>query len=157
MQELKAMCLQSGFQNARTYIASGNVIFESELPASAVKVALEARLDDYAGKPVGVILRTAAEMAAALAASPFPDARPERTTAIFLNEPPLPASLEAVSGRKNEAIRPGLREIYVHYPDGMGSSRLKIPAAAVGTARNMNTVAKLVELSSELREHLSSQ
>jgi len=34
----------------------------------------------------------------------------------------------------------------VHYPDGIGTSKLKIPAAKAGTARNMNTVAKLAAL-----------
>ena len=46
----------------------------------------------------------------------------------------------------NERIEVGKREIYVHYPDGQGPSKLVIPAAAKGTARNMNTVAKLAEL-----------
>ena len=40
----------------------------------------------------------------------------------------------------------GLREIYVHYGDGMADSTLRIPAAKAGTARNMNTVAKLAEM-----------
>jgi uncharacterized protein (DUF1697 family) len=43
-------------------------------------------------------------------------------------------------------VRLGKRELYVHYPDGQGRSKLKIPGAAAGTARNMNTVAKLVEM-----------
>jgi uncharacterized protein (DUF1697 family) len=43
-------------------------------------------------------------------------------------------------------MRLGAREIFIHYPDGMGRSRLRIPAAKAGTARNMNTVARLAEL-----------
>jgi uncharacterized protein (DUF1697 family) len=45
-------------------------------------------------------------------------------------------------------MRLGQREIYVHYPKGMGQSKLRIPTATLGTARNLNTVAKLVEISS---------
>jgi len=45
-------------------------------------------------------------------------------------------------------MRLGRRELYVYYPPGMGKSKLQIPAANSGTARNMNTVAKLVEMSS---------
>ena len=45
----------------------------------------------------------------------------------------------------------GKREIYVHYPRGQGQSRLAIPAARDGTARNMKTVAKLAELAKELK------
>ena len=41
------------------------------------------------------------------------------------------------------------KEIVVHYPSGMGRSKLKIPAAKTGTARNMNTVAKLAEMASK--------
>jgi uncharacterized protein (DUF1697 family) len=46
-------------------------------------------------------------------------------------------------------VRLGKKEIFVHYPTGMGRSKLRIPAAKRGTARNMNTVAKLVELASK--------
>jgi uncharacterized protein (DUF1697 family) len=46
-------------------------------------------------------------------------------------------------------MRLGEREIFVHYGSGMGRSKLRIPAAKTGTARNMNTVAKLVEIASK--------
>ncbi len=52
-------------------------------------------------------------------------------------------------GQANEEIRLGAREIYVHYPDGIGRSKLRIPAARDGTARNMNTVAKLAAMAAE--------
>jgi uncharacterized protein (DUF1697 family) len=61
------MCEAAGFEDVRTYIASGNVVFSSKLAEKAVKRALEQRLQDYAGKPVGVMVRSAAEMAAVLA------------------------------------------------------------------------------------------
>ena len=64
MNELKTMCEELGFSAVRTYIASGNVVFNSRKSEAAVKAALEKRLADYAGKPVGVVVRTAAEMAA---------------------------------------------------------------------------------------------
>ncbi len=81
-----------------------------------------------------------------LAANPFPEAAPNRTVAIFLDDPPPADALERAVGRSCEEMRIGRREIYVHYPDGMGQSKLRIPAAKNGTARNMNTVAKLVEM-----------
>ncbi len=146
MAELKALCERLGFANVRTYIASGNVLFQSASAAAKVKAALEEALHAYAGKPVGVLVRTPNEMAAVLAANPFPDGAPNRTMAIFLDAAPAANALETVSGLKNEALALGVREIYVHYGDGIGDSKLKIPAAAAGTARNMNTVAKLVEM-----------
>ena len=64
MTELKAMCDAAGFAKARTYIASGNALFASDLPEAEVQARLARALEAYAGKPVGVLVRTAAEMAA---------------------------------------------------------------------------------------------
>src|ERR1700712_2793499 len=88
MSELKAMYEALGFEGVRTYIASGNVVFTSRKSESAVKKALEAQLAAYAGKPVGVMLRTSAEMQAVLKANPFPKAPRNRTVAIFLDAKP---------------------------------------------------------------------
>jgi uncharacterized protein (DUF1697 family) len=150
MVDLKAMCEGAGFMRVRTYIASGNVVFESPASAKKVKEELEARLLAYAGKPVGVVVRTAAEIGVVLAANPFPKAAPDRVVVIFLDEaPPKDAFAQAV-GVKDEEMRLGAREIYVFYPVGQGQSKLRIPAAKDGTARNMNTVAKLAETASGL-------
>jgi uncharacterized protein (DUF1697 family) len=146
MTELKAMCVAEGFARVQTYIASGNVVFESKLSAAKVKTALEKRLQAYAGKPVGGIIRTADEMTAVLNANPFPKAPRNWTVAIFLDEAPPVDALKDIKGQHDEEVRLGKREIYVAYGAGMGRSKLKIPAAAKGTARNINTVAKLAEL-----------
>ena len=150
MTELKAMCEALGFAGVRTYIASGNVVFTSRKSESAVKKALEAALESYAGKPVGVMVRTVAEMQAVLAENPFPKMAPNRTMAIFLDRAPPADTLAGLRGQKDEEIRLGRREIYVHYGDGMGQSKLVIPAAKAGTARNMNTVAALAKIAGEL-------
>lgn len=150
MGDLKALCERAGFAGVRTYIASGNVVFASPMSEAEVKSALEAALLAYAGKPVGVLVRTAAEMAAVVAGNPFPGASPSTTVAIFLDGPPPPDAEERATGRVDEEIRLGTREIYVHYGEGMGRSRLKIPAAASGTARNINTIARLAEMAAEL-------
>jgi|SRR5215510_858047 len=149
MADLKAMCLDAGFTRVETYIASGNVIFESKRAASKVKSELEARLLAYTKKPVGVALRTAADMAAVLKANPFPKAEPKFTYAIFLDHSPPRDALDHVSGQADEEIRLGTREIFVHYASGMGRSKLRIPAAKTGTARNMNTVATLAEIAAK--------
>ncbi|MFQ3457814.1 DUF1697 domain-containing protein [Bradyrhizobium sp. UFLA01-814] len=146
MTELKAMCIDEGFADAQTYIASGNVVLSSKLGAAKIKAALERRLQAYAGKPVGVVVRSADEIAAVLKANPFPKAPPNHTVAIFLDEPPPKDALKNIKGRQDEEVRLGKREIYVAYGSGMGRSKLKIPAAAKGTARNINTIAKLAEL-----------
>ncbi|WP_321880316.1 DUF1697 domain-containing protein [Paraburkholderia bannensis] len=149
MPELRVMCETLGFTNVRTYIASGNAVFESRLAAASVKKRLEQSLEAYAGKPVGVLLRNADEMAAVLADNPFADAPPERTVAIFLDAAPRADALDKVSGHGTEQLALGKREIYVYYPDGIGRSKLKIAAGKDGTARNMNTVATLAQWASE--------
>jgi uncharacterized protein (DUF1697 family) len=149
MTELKAMCEELGFSAVRTYIASGNLVFESRKSEAAIKVAIEKRLEAYAGKPVGVIVRSAIEMAEVAAMNPFPMAKPNYTVAIFLDRAPPADTLAVVHGRLNEEIRLGRREIYVHYPSGMGRSKLVIAAARSGTARNMNTVATLAKMAGE--------
>ena len=149
MSDLKRLCEKAGFQNVRTYIASGNVVAERDGSETGAKAALEAELKAYAGKPVGVIIRTAAEMAAVVALNPFPDGAANRTVAIFLDHAPPPEALKDIKGQASEEIRLGAREIYVHYPDGIGRSKLRIPAASDGTARNMNTVAKLAAMAAE--------
>jgi uncharacterized protein (DUF1697 family) len=115
-----------------------------------VKAELEKRLLDFAGKPVGVVVRTAAEMVAVLDANPFRKLAPKFTVAIFLDKPPSRDALDAAVGVKGEAMRLGKREIFVHYPAGQGTSKLRIPAAKTGTARNMNTVAALAEMAAKL-------
>jgi len=150
MTELAAMCEAAGHRGVKTYIASGNVVFTSGKSEAAVKADLEKRLADYAGKPVGVVVRTAAEMAAVRDANPFPDGPGNRTVAIFLDAAPPADALEKAAGVQNEQMALGQREIYVLYDDGMGDSKLRIPAAKAGTARNMNTVAKLAAMAAEL-------
>jgi uncharacterized protein (DUF1697 family) len=150
MTELKAMCRDAGFTGVQTYIASGNVVFKSDATSSSVKAELESRLLARAGKPVGVAVRTAAEMTAVLQANPFRESAPNRVVAIFLDEAPPDDALDHAVGVENEEMRLGTRELFVHYGDGMASSKLRIPAAKTGTARNMNTIAKLAEMASKL-------
>jgi uncharacterized protein (DUF1697 family) len=150
MSDLKSMCEKAGFKQVKTYIASGNVVFQSPKTEAQVKSTLEAVLAKYAGKPVGVMVRTAAEMAAVSANNPFSAMPGNRVSAFFLDAASAADALSSVSGRANEELRLGAREIYGYYPDGMGVSKLKIPAAKNGTARNMNTVAKLAEMAKEL-------
>jgi len=146
MVELRSLCEACGFADVRTYIASGNVVLRSASSAAQVKAALESRLTRHAGKPVSVLVRSKAEMSAVLADNPFPMFAPNRTVAIFLDQPPPVDALTTVSGRQGEEIALGKREIYVHYGDGMADTRLKIPAGLSGTARNINTVTKLVAM-----------
>jgi len=150
MAELKAMCEEAGFARVATYIASGNVVFTSRATERSVKAKLEEALTAYAGKHVGVMVRTAAEMAAVAKANPFSREAGNRVVAIFLDNKPPADAVSAATGATDEELAAGVREIYVHYGEGMAHSKLKIPAAKEGTARNMNTVATLAQMAAEL-------
>jgi uncharacterized protein (DUF1697 family) len=147
MARLKAWCTQAGFGRVETYIASGNVVFDSERSPAQVRAQLEAPLRSYAGRDVGVFVRTAVQMQAVWAGNPFADREARFTYVFFLDHKPPPNTISDCRGRGQELLRLARREIYVYYPTGMGRSRLQIPAARAGTARNMNTVAKLVAMS----------
>jgi uncharacterized protein (DUF1697 family) len=149
MADLKALAEELGFTSVRTFIASGNLLFETAKGEASVKAALEAAVKSHMSREVGVMVRTAAEMEQVLAANPFAGEPGNRVVAIFLDEAPPADALDASKNIADERMALGTREIYVHYPSGQGQSKLAIPAAARGTARNMNTVAKLAELARE--------
>ena len=146
MADLRAMATELGYSNVRTFIASGNLLFDSPLSEAEVKAALEARLEAYAGKPVPVFVRTAAEMAAVGAANPFPDAHGSRLMVFFYDAAPPADLLDLVRGQAGERLSLGLRELYVDYGEGIRFTKLKIPGSANGTGRNMNTVIKLAKM-----------
>jgi uncharacterized protein (DUF1697 family) len=146
MADLTRLCVGAGFSEVKTYIASGNVVFSSRLGPRAVKTSLEHCLLDHLGKPVDVIIRTSTEMQAVVDANPFRTRASNLTCVFFLDAPVSKDVLDGVAGQRDEVIRPTSREIFVYYPVGMGQSKLRIPAAKAGTARNMNTVARLAEM-----------
>lgn len=152
MADLKAIADELGLEKARTFIASGNLLFVSARPEEELRQALELRLQAHMGREVRVMLRTADEMEAAVRANPFHEARGNNVQVFFMNEPPPANLLETVRNRADdERVAAGAREVYVAYGEkGIGKSRIRIPAAEAGTARNMNTVAKLVALAREM-------
>ena len=149
MEDLRRVAAEAGLDRPRTYIASGNLLFSSAKAEGPLKAALEKALAAHMGQPVAVMIRTAEELARAVAANPFAGEPGNRVVAIFLDAPPPTDAASHAKHLDDERIALGKREIYVHYPRGQGPSRLAIPAAARGTARNMNTVAKLAELAKE--------
>ena len=150
MTTLVDLCEAAGLQDVRTYIASGNVVFRSDLDEAEIRAALEDRLRCYAGKSVGVVVRTASEVAGVLARNPFPDAPGNRVMALFVDGPLPTDPMDGVTGAADERIVLGERELFIHYPSGMASTRLRLPSSKDGTARNVNTVAKLAAMAAAL-------
>ena len=150
MDDLKRIATDLRLDSPRTFIASGNLLFRNDKNEQALERHLERALEAHMGAPVPVMIRTAEEIASVVARNPFADEPPNRVAAIFLDEPPPPDAVSSATNVTDERLALGVREIYVHYPQGQGRSKLRIKAAASGTARNMNTVAKLAELAREL-------
>ena len=147
MAELKALCEEAGFKNVRTYIQSGNVIFESKISEEKVVSKLENALKKRLQNPVSVMVRTVQELEIVLANNPFPQANPAQVGVLFLGQKADKNLLEGFSKGGSEEIILGEREVYIHFPIGMGKSKLKFPKEAKNvTVRNINTVRKLVEL-----------
>jgi uncharacterized protein (DUF1697 family) len=151
MSELKRVCEGAGCRDVRTLIASGNVVLTSSLSGEQLERKLERAVAKALGLDTVVFVRTAGEMAAVMAANPFPEfaARdPARFVVFFLKSTPSAAEkkvLEAAQGGPEQQRVVG-REVYVTYPEGQARSRLKLKA--LGTARNWNTVTKLAALAS---------
>ena len=145
-EELKAIGEACGFDNCRTFINSGNLLFTSGLGEAETKKRMEQRIADYLGKSAPVYVRSAAEMAEAVARDPFADDKPSRRFAHFIDQEPVQAMLDEARDVTGERMALGPRLIYVSYGDGIGQSKLKLPAVKQGTARNMNSVAKIADL-----------
>lgn len=146
MSELVTLCQEAGFERVKTYIQSGNVVFETRLSEAKAQSKLQRALTSKLGKEAGVTLRSAEELDAALAHNPFREHPPNRVIVVFTNEA-LPASvLHGVKAPGAEELALRGRELFVYYPSGVGVSKLKLDFARHGTGRNVNTVTKLAAL-----------
>ena len=146
MSELTRIGEGCGFTNVRTFIASGNLLFESDLAEAEAQARIEAKLETFFGKPVAVFVRSATEMAATAAANPFDDDKPSRVMAHFLGVEPVAAMLAEARDVAGERMALGPRAIIISYGEGIGKTRLKLPAVKRGTARNMNSVARMAAM-----------
>ena len=152
MADLKAIAEELRLGSARTYIASGNLLFTGTGREERLRQMLEKALQAHMGRQVRVMLRTAEELDAVVKSNPFVDTPAKKVQVFFMNDPPPEDLLATVRNKADdERIAVGTREVFVAYGEkGIGRSRLRIPAAEAGTARNMNTVAKLAELAKEM-------
>jgi uncharacterized protein (DUF1697 family) len=161
MDELRALYEFLKFENPRTYVQSGNVIFrtkEKNSPALAKKI--QKAIERKFGFRPEVIVRTTEELRSAIAASPFASERnlePGKILVTFLAGEPgsnAEATLLTLKAYPEELHLKG-RELYIYFPDGAGKS--KLPWSKVeklfqttGTARNWNSVTKMLAMAEEL-------
>lgn len=152
MAEFRDLLGELGFERVETYIQSGNAVFATEQTEQRAAEAIRAALADRFGIETPVLIRSATELREVLAADPFADRGldPSQVIVSFLADPP-PQPLEVPDGQPEEAHTIG-REVWVHYPTGLGKSKLdrtpfwKPLGKAPVTARNLRSVQKLTEM-----------
>jgi uncharacterized protein (DUF1697 family) len=151
MAELRALLVDLGATDVRTYIASGNAVCVVPGDSDAFDRALEVAIEQRFGFFREVISRTPGELSAALAAHPFEVIEPGFSYVSFLTAEPPPAAIEAA---REVAVGDDLwqvigRELHLRYANGAGRPNMNTDAVmhrlgVVGTARNLRTVAALV-------------
>jgi uncharacterized protein (DUF1697 family) len=153
MKELKAIATDLGATDVSTYIASGNLICVPPGKPAAFDRALEQAIEARFGFFREVISRTPAEVQAALDAHPFPVLQPKFSYITFLLRTPKPAAIEKARTYPTGDDRWEVigKEMHIRYANGAGRTEMKGDAigralGVPGTARNLNTVGKLVEL-----------
>jgi uncharacterized protein (DUF1697 family) len=159
MPELRALLGDAGFDDVRTYVASGNVVLSSDLAGEPLAERCEALIAERFGFDVDVIVRTRDELAEVVALNPLAEVAvdPKRYQVTFLEEE---ADLEVLERLDLLALEPERlvaigRELYTWHPEGIGRSKLwsKVASAgglgAGGTARNWNTVTTLLAMADE--------
>ena len=145
MADLRKLFEDEGLTDVQTVVNSGNVVFSSTKKPAAREQQLEQAAERELGLSTDFYVRTASEWAAIVKRNPFTKEAKENPTMLVLMVcgDKVPASVK-VTGAKREVVKPSGREIFITYPDGQGRSKLKVDAR--GTARNWNTVLKLLEL-----------
>ncbi len=160
MPALRELLGSLGHTDVATYLQSGNALFTSprDDPAGLAR-EIERRIARDLGLEVAVMLRTGEELARVVAGNPFPSATldPARLHVSFLSGTPELERLAAIDRRQYEPDRfeVGDRVIYLWYPNGLQETKLtdgfwrSLDLGVQATARNWNTVTKLLSLAND--------
>ena len=157
MADLRAMTARLGFEDPKTLLQSGNLVFSAKTqPMARLERMFEEATKRHIGVECSFLLRSADEWARIIAANPFKaqaKSDPAHFAVTFCRDAPTAAALDALRSevRGNEDFDVVGRELFVWYPDGMGTSKLAIALSknrlgTVCTARNWNTVMKVSAL-----------
>ncbi len=155
MKELTAVLEGLGLKGIRTYIQSGNVVFQSQIDdlqkLSAAITAAIAKRHDFAPK---VLLLEAERLSSAIKANPYPEGEADGKTLHFnfLECKPPALDIQRMEALRSETERFQLKGdvLYLHAPEGIGRSKLvanmeRLLGVAM-TGRNWNTVRKLMDM-----------
>jgi uncharacterized protein (DUF1697 family) len=152
MPRLRELTEGLGYTDVVTYINTGNLILTATDPAATIEQRLAEAIADELGLKVDVAVRTPARLATIVAENPFPDGDPSYVTVAFLTRAaPAEAKrkLAEVATEKEPYVFSG-QEVYVHYTEGQGRSKLSARFSDIigvsATVRNLRTVTKVLEL-----------
>ena len=149
MAELRALAERLGLEKPRTYVASGNLVFESGLRGPALEAMLEKALEERFGFHVDVIVRSAEQWARYRAGNPFPEesaAAPNLVMISIGKEAPRDEDVAALRARASpkERVEKVGDAVWFWFGDGAGRSKLGTgPAKGVSTTRNWRTMVAL--------------
>lgn len=160
MKELKEMAGEIGYENARTLVASGNLVFDTKKTSDTkLETTLEAAIEKTFGLFSDVMVRNPDEWTAIINANPFPKKAkddPAHLVCMVCKTAPDAKAIEAwlegfrAKYDKGEKLKVTGREIYIDYGASIGQSKLALPKKlATGTARNWNTMLKLQQMLSD--------
>ena len=156
MAELRELCAGIGWEEVKTYIQSGNIVFSPKDEPAALEMALEKAIDGRFGMKVPAIIRSGSQWRDMLEHNPFPEVAEKTPNWLLLmvgkTAPPagIAPGMEA-TGRDDERVRSAGGILWLHYPAGVGRSKLVWPkkfegAPFVATTRNHRTAVKLREM-----------
>ena len=153
MADLRAVVTSLGHDHVQTYLQSGNVVFVPETSETGdLGPSIARALDVELGLSVAVHIRTDAELAAIVAANPYPDVTdPTKLVVTFLAGNAVLPAID-VAAFAPESISAGTREIYLRLPSGQTRSPLlaalaqAAPDDGSATTRNWRTVVALEKL-----------
>jgi uncharacterized protein (DUF1697 family) len=159
MKELIAILEELGCQNVRTYIQSGNAVFESDTSdISGLSKSISTSLEKRRGFAPHVLLLTLKELEKAIVNNPFPEGKEDdRALHVgFLVSAPRQPDLKKLESLRGEKERFHLVDniFYLHAPDGIGRSKLAANTEKLlgvpMTDRNWRTVCKLLDMAKGL-------
>ena len=157
MDALRAMCEELGLANPRTYVQSGNVVFETkERNVAKLTKRIEEAIQATFRFHSDTVLRTTEEMRDAIARNPFAGRKgiePGKLLVVFLSGDPgaeVKKVIESIKDVPEEAVLSG-REIFIYFPNGQARPKLKFAvidrALKVNwTGRNLNTATSLLDI-----------
>jgi uncharacterized protein (DUF1697 family) len=155
MPRLRELAEGLGYTDVVTYINSGNLILTATDPAATIEERLHRAIADELGLKVDVAVRTPARLATIVAENPFPDGDPSQVTVAFLTRAAPAEAKRKVAARATEDepyVFSG-QEVYVHYKQGIGRSKLSAKFSDLvgvsATVRNLRTVTKVLDLAAE--------